>query len=56
MHVLVHEIQNGEPEGSKGGQRQERREVLEEDLEKQERCQRRSSGGKSRDEEEKDAK
>lgn len=33
MHVLVHEIQNGEPEGSKGGQGQQRREVLEEDLE-----------------------
>lgn len=34
MHVLVHEIQNGEPEGSKGWQGQQRREVLEENLEK----------------------
>lgn len=33
MHVLVHEVQNGEPEGSKGGQGQQRREMLEEDLE-----------------------
>lgn len=34
MHVLVHEIQNGEPEGSKGGQGKQRREVLKENLEK----------------------
>lgn len=34
VHVLVHEIQNGKPESSKGGQGEERREVLEENLEK----------------------
>lgn len=33
MHVLVHEVQNGEPQGGKGGQRQQWRQVLQEDLE-----------------------
>lgn len=33
MHVLVHEVQDGEPQGSKGGQRQQWRQVLQEDLE-----------------------
>lgn len=33
MHVLVHEVQDGEPQGSKGGQRQQRGQVLQEDLE-----------------------
>lgn len=34
MHVLVHEIQNGEPESSKGREGQQRRKVLEENLDK----------------------
>lgn len=33
MHILVHEVQNGEPQGGKGGQRQQWRQVLQEDLE-----------------------
>lgn len=33
MHVLVHEVQDGEPQGGKGGQRQQWRQVLQEDLE-----------------------
>lgn len=33
MHVLVHEFQDGEPQGSKGGQRQQWRQVLQEHLE-----------------------
>ena len=32
MHVLVHEVQNGEPEGSKGGQGQQGGQVLKEHL------------------------
>lgn len=32
VHVLVHEVQDGEPQGSKGGQRQQGREVLQEHL------------------------
>lgn len=35
VHVLVHEVQNGEPEGSKRGQREQRREMLQEHLGKQ---------------------
>lgn len=35
VHVLVHEVQNGEPEGSEGGQGQQGGQVLEEDLEHQ---------------------
>ena len=34
VHVLVHEVQDGEPQSSEGGQRQQRREVLEEHLHK----------------------
>lgn len=34
MHVLVHEIQNSEPQGSKGGQGQQRGKMLQEHLEK----------------------
>lgn len=33
MHVLVHEVQDSEPQGGKGGQRQQWRQVLQEDLE-----------------------
>jgi hypothetical protein len=32
VHVLVHEVQDGEPQGSEGGQRQQGREVLQEHL------------------------
>lgn len=32
MHVLVHEIQDGQPEGRKGRERQQWRQVLQEDL------------------------
>lgn len=32
MHVLVHEVQDGEPESSEGWQGEQRREVLQEDL------------------------
>lgn len=32
MHVFVHEIQNGEPEGGKRWERQQGREMLEENL------------------------
>lgn len=33
VHVLVHEVQDGEPQGSKGGQGQQWGQVLQEDLE-----------------------
>ncbi len=33
MHVLVHEIQNGQPEGREGGQRKQGGQMLEENLE-----------------------
>lgn len=32
MHVLVHEVQDSEPESSEGWQGEQRREVLQEDL------------------------
>ena len=32
MHVLVHEVQDGQPEGRKGGERQQWRQVLQKDL------------------------
>lgn len=37
VHVLVHEVQDGEPQGSKGGQGQQRWEVLEENLDTHQR-------------------
>ena len=32
VHVLVHELKDGEPEGSEGGQGQQRTEMLQEHL------------------------